>query len=251
MSKILSVGIVQTDLKWKDKIHNLNTIEQIIASSESVPNIVLLPEMFNTGFCVDDLSLAEDSKGQTIAWMQNIANQYQTAISGSILFNDNGNYYNRLFFISPTQNINYNKRHLFSLVDEDKLLTKGTEKVVISYNDWKIEPFICYDLRFPEWCSNKNNVALQFFVANWPHKRIAHWNHLLQARAIENQCFVVGINRVGNDYFGNEHHGYSCVYDFKGNELMLFKDLVGMKIVDLHLDDWIAFRAKYPFYKDR
>lgn len=252
MQNNLSIALIQTDLIWKDKKTNLSGIEQQISSINEEIDIVVLPEMFTTAFCVDDMSLAEDINGETVAWMKQIAKEKNCSVCGSILFKEDGNYFNRFLFVEPNGNISYyNKHHLFSLVDENKLLTKGSEKIVIDCRGWKIQPFICYDIRFPAWCQNDDNADVQLYVANWPSKRIHHWKLLLQARAAENQCYVVGVNRIGSDFYGNAHNGQSAAIDFTGKEICSASDKNGIEIVKLSKENLEKHKERYPFWKDR
>lgn len=252
MQENLSIALLQVDLIWKDKTKNLLKIEDLIQSIDEDVDVIVLPEMFTTGFCVDDMSLAENENGTTVNWMKKLAAEKQTAICGSILFAEGSNFYNRLLFVQPDGNIiAYNKHHLFSLVGEDKLLTKGSEKIFFVYKGWKIQPLICYDLRFPAWCQNDENADLQIYVANWPEKRIHHWLPLLKARSIENQCYVVGVNRIGNDNLGNAHNGCSIVFDYKGLEIVRSEQLNGIEIVKLNKTELEKHKERYPFWKDR
>ena len=252
MQNEISIALIQTDLVWKNKSANFSALEKQISTIKENVDLIVLPEMFSTAFCVDDTSMAEDINGKTIAWLKRIATEKNCAICGSILFKENELYYNRLLFVEPNGNIqHYNKHHLFSLVDEEKYLTKGIEKTLIDFKGWKIQPFICYDIRFPAWCANNDNADIQIYVANWPKKRSHHWRILLQARAIENQCYTVGVNRIGNDFYNHEHDGCSAVFDFTGNEIAMMENTNGTKIVTLSLDDLVNHKKSYPFYKDR
>lgn len=252
MQKEISIAIVQTDLVWKDKQANLSNIESLINTIKDAVDIIVLPELFTTAFCVDDMSLAEDIHGETVAWMKRLSQTKNTAICGSILFNENDQYYNRFLFVEPSGNIHhYSKHHLFSLVNEQQFLTKGNNKIVIDYNGWKIQPFICYDIRFPAWCQNDDHADVQIYVANWPQKRIHHWKLLLAARATENQCYVVGANRTGTDNYGNEHNGCSAVFDFAGAQQLLMENTNGVEIVKLSKTAIENHKERYPFWKDR
>ena len=252
MQNEISIALLQTDLIWKDKKANLSNIENLISSIEKKTDVIVLPEMFSTAFCVDETPLAEDINGETVAWMKYLAKEKNCAICGSILFKENNEYFNRFLFVEPNENIHhYNKHHLFSLVGEDKYLTKGNEKIVIDYKGWKIQPFICYDIRFPAWCANNDDADIQLYVANWPKKRSHHWKILLQARAIENQCYTIGVNRIGNDFYNHEHDGCSAVFDFAGNQLLLLENIEGIEIVTLSKDELEAHKLRYPFWKDR
>lgn len=252
MNAELKIALVQTDLIWKDKQTNLSSIEKLIATTTDSADIIVLPEMFTTAFCIDDMQLAETINDNTVSWMKLIAQKKNAAICGSILFKENEQYYNRFLFVEPNGNIQtYNKHHLFSLVGEQKLLTNGNEKKCIQYKGWKIQPYICYDIRFPAWCQNDDDVAIQIYVANWPQKRVHHWKLLLQARAIENQCYVVGVNRIGNDAYGNAHNGQSAAFDFSGALIGTLEDKNGIKIVTLTKELLEKHRERYPFWKDR
>jgi omega-amidase len=252
LSNEISIALLQTDLIWKDKKANLSALEQLIQSTDESADIIVLPEMFTTAFCVDDMSLAEDENGGTVHWMKKLAAEKKAAICGSILFTEANRYFNRFLFVEPDGKISfYDKHHLFSLVGEDQLLSKGTEKAVLEYEGWKIRPFICYDLRFPAWCQNDENADVQIYVANWPAKRIHHWSLLLQARAIENQCFVVGVNRIGYDASGNEHNGCSAAFDYSGATLCTLENVTGIEIVKLSKTELEKHKERYPFRKDR
>lgn len=252
MKNKIDIALVQTHLIWKDKNANLSNLEKLISEITEEIDLIVLPEMFTTAFCVDDITLAEDINGETVIWLKRIAQDKNCAVCGSILFKENNNYYNRFLFVEPNGNIHhYNKHHLFSLVDEEKYLTKGNDKILINYKGWKIQPFICYDIRFPSWCANNDNADIQIYVANWPKKRSHHWRILLQARGIENQCYTVGVNRIGNDFYNHEHDGSSAVFDFTGNEILFMENTNGTKIVSLSKDELENHKKRYPFWKDR
>jgi omega-amidase len=252
MQNELNIALIQTDLVWKDRKINLSNIEKIFLSIKEDIDIIILPEMFTTAFCVDDVRLAEDINGETTSWMQRMAKEKNTAICGSILYKEDSHYYNRFLFVEPNGKIHfYNKHHLFSLVNEHQYLTKGNDKLVISFRGWKLQPFICYDIRFPAWCQNDDNADVQIYVANWPAKRIHHWKLLLQARATENQCYVVGVNRTGDDFYGNAHNGQSAVIDYTGKEICSLGDKNGIEVVKLSKENLENHKEGYPFWKDR
>ena len=187
--------------------------------------------MFNTAFCPDAHHLAEEMNGQTINWMQEIANKKNSAIAGTLMIRENNNIYNRLIWISKNGKISkYDKRHLFSIAKEQKFLSKGNKRLIIELNGWKICPLICYDLRFPVFSRNNINYDVLIYLANWPNKRIDAWKTLLKARSLENQCYTIGLNRVGKD--GNKIHfsGHSVVYDVVGKELGTIELPVGATI---------------------
>jgi omega-amidase len=252
MQNELNIALIQTDLVWKDRKTNLSNIEKIFSSIKEDIDIIILPEMFTTAFCVDDVRLAEDINGGTTSWMQRMAKEKNAAICGSILYKEDSHYYNRFLFVEPNGKIYfYNKHHLFSLVNEHQYLTKGNDKLVISFRGWKIQPFICYDIRFPAWCQNDDNADVQIYVANWPAKRIHHWKLLLQARATENQCYVAGVNRIGTDFYGNAHNGQSAVIDYSGKEICHLAGENGIEVVKLSKDNLENHKERYPFWKDR
>ena len=252
MQNELNIALIQTDLVWKDRKINLSNIEKIFLSIKEDIDIIILPEMFTTAFCVDDVRLAEDINGETTSWMQRMAKEKNAAICGSILYKEDSHYYNRFLFVEPNGKIHfYNKHHLFSLVNEHQYLTKGNDKLVISFRGWKLQPFICYDIRFPAWCQNDDNADVQIYVANWPAKRIHHWKLLLQARATENQCYVVGVNRTGDDFYGNAHNGQSAVIDYTGKEICSLGDKNGIEVVKLSKENLENHKEGYPFWKDR
>ena len=248
----LKIALVQTDLAWKDKSKNLSTLTQLVNGIQEQVDIIVFSELFNTAFCVDDLSLAEDENGATFSFMKKISKQNKCAVCGSFLFKENEHYFNRFFFTDGDEILGtYDKHFLFSLVGENKQLQQGKEKILIEYKNWKIQPFICYDIRFPAWCQNDANADVQLYVASWPKKRIHHWQTLLQARAIENQCYTVGVNRIGFDFYGNEHNGHSAVYDFTGNLLVDLQQKDGIEIAILSKEKLEEHKTRYPFWKDR
>lgn len=252
MHNELNIAIIQTNLIWKDKIANLSTIKTLILSIKENVDLIVLPELFNTAFCIDDLNLAEDENGETVTFLKEISVLKNCAICGSILFKENDKIYNRFLFVHENKiRHHYNKHYLFSLVGEDNLLEKGNEKTVIHFSGWIIQPFICYDIRFPAWCQNNDNADIQIYVASWPKKRAHHWTTLLQARAIENQCYSIGTNRIGTDFYNNEHNGCSAVFDFTGNPLLLMENTTGVEIITLNKTDLENHKKWYPFWKDR
>ncbi|WP_034060228.1 amidohydrolase [Lacinutrix jangbogonensis] len=222
MLEELKIAIVQSNLVWENAIQNRINFRSKINTIVEPVDLIVLPEMFTTGFNMNAKDIAETMKGETVVWMQDLAKQKQVAIVGSIAIIENSKYYNRLLFVKPNgEIIQYNKRHGFSLAGEDKVFTTGIEKVIIEYNGWKICPQICYDLRFPVWARNTENYDVLLYVANWPKPRIAAWDALLKARAIENMSYCIGANRVGLDANGYEYPGHSAVYDVLGEKLTL------------------------------
>jgi Predicted amidohydrolase len=251
----LSFTIIQTDLFWKDKIANLKMLEEKILSVKEKTQVVILPEMFSTGFNLNTEELAETMNGETIEWMKKISSQKKIILTGSIIVEDGGKYFNRLIWAQPNGNLGfYNKRHLFGVAGENENFTAGNTRFITSVNGWKINLQICYDLRFPVWARQQINNDYEYDVliniANWPKARNHHWKTLLTARAIENQCFVIGVNRIGED--GNDvvHTGNSMIINAKGEILYSKEGDEDIFTITLKKDDLITIRNNFPFWKD-
>ncbi len=249
----LSITLVQPNLVWQDKKANFDKIELLLSASIEVGDLIILPEMFTTGFSMTPEELWDTPEGETLPWMQKVAKEYNAAICGSAIIKENGNYFNRLFFVYPTGEFKtYNKRHLFTLAGEEKVYTAGTKHLIIEYKGWRIMPLVCYDLRFPVWCRNTTDVDLQLFVANWPERRSMPWKALLKARSIENMCYVAGLNRVGDDGNGVSHSGDSGVYDELGNEVALLSPFKEEVITaKLNRERMLESRNRFQFLSDR
>ncbi len=253
MSKKLKVALVQTNLVWQNPEQNkINISNKIDALSENM-DLIILPEMFTTGFTMNPYDFAETMDGEVILWLKSVAKTKNTAITGSLIIKENGKYYNRLVFVFPSGEIQiYDKRHTFTFAGEDKVFTAGNNKLIVDYKGWKICPLICYDLRFPVWARNVENYDVLLYVANWPKPRINAWNTLLKARALENMCYCVGVNRVGVDSRGNTYTGNSAVYDSLGEKLSTIKpDIEATEIVVLNKDLLIKNRHEFQFLNDR
>ncbi len=248
----LNLCLIQTHLHWQDKNANLHHFESIIKHIHQ-SDLIVLPEMFSTGFSMDAERLWDEPKGQTLEWMCTMAEQAGAAITGSFIVRENNQYFNRLFFVFPNgQFKTYDKRHLFTLAGEEKVFSAGSERLIVEFRGWKIMPLICYDLRFPVWCRNNEDVDLQIFVANWPERRAMPWSALLKARAIENMCYVAGLNRVGEDGNGVAHSGHSAVYDELGNELLQLElSVQDVQSITLNRDQMLQSRKKFSFLNDR
>ncbi len=211
MKNILKITIIQSELVWENSAQNRQVFLEKIKSISEVVDLIILPEMFTTGFTMNPEKVAETMDGETIHWLKYLAKEKNTAITGSLIIKEGNKYYNRLVFVHPTGEIKtYDKRHTFTLAGEDKIYTAGNKKLIVAYKGWKICPMICYDLRFPVWSRNTDDYNLLIYVANWPKPRITAWSTLLKARAIENMSYVVGVNRIGADDNGHEYSGNSA-----------------------------------------
>ncbi len=220
MKKNLKVSVIQSSLFWENAEANRQLFSEKISTISEETNLIILPEMFTTGFTMNASKVAEKEKGETLQWMQLEAKKKDCAITGSVVISEDNNYYNRLFFVFPDGNYKtYDKRHTFTLAGEDKTYKAGKKQVIIDYLGWKIYPLICYDLRFPVWARNTQNYHLLLYVANWPEKRITAWDALLKARAIENMCYCIGVNRTGKDSNQHLYIGHSAVYDVLGRQI--------------------------------
>jgi len=231
---------------------NLKYFTQCLEKITLQTDLIVLPELFTTGFTMNVSSFAEDITGNSIKWMKKIARSMQVCITGSLLIKEQEKYYNRLIWMKPTgQYLAYNKRHLFRMEGEQLHYAAGTSKLIVNLQKWRIRPLICYDLRFPVWSRNISDYDLLIYIANWPSSRISVWETLLKARAIENQCFTIGLNRIGTDGTGINCCGDSMVIDYKGNiikRLPRNKDMTETVTLDLKkLND---FRKKFPVYLD-
>lgn len=248
----LRTSILQFSPTWKDKSANLSFIEKQLSELHPETDLIVLPEMFNTGFSMDAPELAEDMNGPTIEKLKKWAVSYDTAISGSLIIKEDGNYYNRLVFITPKSTVrSYDKRHLFTLAKENETFTPGFRRPVWEYKDWRICPQICYDLRFPVWSRNTSGYDVLLYVASWPSKRHSAWIKLLEARAIENQCYVVACNRLGQDGAGFDYQGGSNIIDYTGEPQSEKHRQITWINATLDKQALDTFRNKLPFLDDR
>jgi len=251
----LKIGILQFDQVWQDKQANFEKISELLAVQKTDIHLLLLPEMFQTGFTMD-VSFAEEMNGPSIQILTELARSRNCAIYTSLIIEEKQNFFNRGVFISPDGLVHtYDKRKSFGLGGEDQYFTAGKNQTIVAYKDWKINLQICYDLRFPELCRNKHNdeqaaYDVLLYVANWPSKRILHWDSLLKARAIENQCYVLACNRVGNDANQLNYNGHSQAIDMFGNELLAPQEQEGLYVVHISADALIEGRNNLPFLKD-
>ena len=215
-------------------------------------DLIVLPEMFVSGFTMNPKAVAETMNGETIAWLQHLAKAKDCAITGSLVIEENGKYYNRLVFVYPNGELKtYDKRHLFTLAGEDKVYTAGKEKLIIEYKEFRICPLICYDLRFPVFARNVEDYDVLIYVANWPKPRINAWDILLKARAVENMSYAIGVNRIGKDENELEYVGHSQAVDFLGNYLLEPQETDGVFIVELDKGKLLETRSKLAFLEDK
>ncbi len=241
---------LQFDICWEDKTKNFSLVESLLDSPLET-DIILLPEMFSTGFSMNASGLAETMDGQSVEWMKSIAKEKKAAVLGSLIIEEKKNYYNRLIWASPNGEVlYYDKKHLFGLGNENRYYSAGNQHCIIDYKGVRMLPLICYDLRFPVWSRNTFGYDVLIYVANFPSARSHAWNSLLVARAIENQSYTFGVNRIGNDGNGLSYQGDSCCIDFQGNIISSLVNRQGCETVEIDLDKQNDFRAKFPFLKD-
>jgi omega-amidase len=249
----IKITLIQSDLSWENREKNLAMFSEKISSIVEETNLIILPEMFSTGFTMNAASNAEGLNGPSVKWMEKTAKEKNCVVTGSLIINENGKYYNRLIWMSPDGYKYYDKRHLFSYAGENNTYSHGKNKIIVDLNGWKILPLICYDLRLPIWSRRNKNADydLLVYVANWPERRVHAWKQLLIARAIENQCYVAGVNRTGND--GNDifHSGESAMIDFKGDYLSNFiPSENSIKTFTLSKEPLDKFRRQFAFFED-
>jgi len=247
----MNVLMVQSQLSWKDPAANRDHLASLLDDRADSFDLAIFPETFTTGFLGDSDLPQEDMQGPTVAWMKQLAIQHASAICGSAVIVENGQRFNRFILVTEQGEVqHYDKRHLFAFGGENQRYVAGTQRRIMFLHDWRISPQVCYDLRFPAWCRNRGDFDLQIFVANWPEKRVAHWMALLRARAIENQSYVIGINRVGKDGNGMVYPGRSQAYDPLGNLLEDLQDAEQTGLVSCELETLRDIRAKFPFQDD-
>ena len=249
----MRVSVIQSSLEWENSDLNFKSFETKINGIAPNSDLVVLPEMFTTGFCTDQLELAETMEGQTVRTLQKWAQTYNLAITGSFIANENNKIFNRGFFVFPDGKIETaDKRHLFSMGGEDQYFSAGDRKLIVNYCGFNIRLLVCYDVRFPVWARNLNNeYDLLIYVANFPKNRIKSWDILLQARAIENQAYVCGVNRVGMDGLSIDYNGHSTLLDFKATPLLSFpENETSMQTYELNPEPLLKFREKSAFWKD-
>lgn len=248
----LNITLIQTSIVWEDKLANLTHYEALIAGIEGRREVVVLPEMFSTGFSMAPERLAEPMDGPSVKWMKDMAAKYRCILTGSLIIEEEGNYYNRLLWVQPNGQLGYyDKRHLFGYGDEDKHYTPGSKRLIAQVNGWRICLLICYDLRFPVWARNQDaEYDAIIYVANWPERRSLAWKTLLQARAIENMSYVVGVNRVGVDGKDIAYSGDSSVFGPLGEMLWQQTGSEAVHTVTLDKETLTNARHHFPFLND-
>ncbi len=251
INNIIISGI-QFDIVWEDKKANFKKLEYLISDISSDTDVIFLPEMFTTGFSMNSKKLAETMKGNSVSWMKNISRSLNKVIAGSLIIYDGEEYRNRFIWVDSGGEINfYDKKYLFTPGGEAKFYKNGEERKVFEYKGWRIFPSICYDLRFPEWLKNDINYDIIINVASWPQIRAKHWKTFLRSRAIENQSYFAGINRIGVDGRNITYSGDSSIYDFDGNLLAELGNIEGIVNAVFSKDKLMDYRKQFPFLKDK
>ena len=248
----LKVTLIQSELVWEDIDSNLAGFNSRIDAIEEDTHLIVLPEMFSTGFTMNAPALAQDMKGSAVKWIIEKSAEKNVDMVGSIIADDGGKFFNRLLWAKPNGEIfTYDKKHLFRMAGEEKIYSAGTKNITVELNGWRIRPFICYDLRFPVWTRNiANRFDIAIFIANWPEKRSAHWKALLQARAIENQSYVIGVNRVGIDGNGLAYSGDSSIIDSWGTIIFQKSNQTCIHTSQLSYNVLKTSREDFPVWMD-
>jgi omega-amidase len=250
--KDLTVTLIQSDLVWENISANLEAFDQKIEGINEPTDLIVLPEMFTTGFSMRAEDLAEEMDGTVVSWIREKARAKQADIMGSAIIREKRNYFNRVLWAKPDGNIlTYDKKHLFRMIGEHNVYTAGRSHLTVDLNGWRLRPFICYDMRFPIWTRNIGDLYdVAIFIANWPQKRSLQWKVLLPARAVENQCWVIGVNRVGKDGNGFYYSGESSVIDPYGNVLFHRADQAFIHTLRLSHAPVKAYRERFPAWMD-
>jgi omega-amidase len=253
MNETLRIALVQTHLFWENPEKNRRHLAEAMDTIETSVDIIILPEMFTSGFTMHAEQVAESMDGPSVQWLKSMSKQKNAAITGSLVISENTHYFNRLIFVEPSGKIStYDKKHTFTLAGEHKVYTAGRKKLIIQYKGWSLCPMICYDLRFPVWARNVEDYDVLFYVANWPKPRINAWDALLKARAIENMSYCIGVNRIGLDGTGHEYPGHSAVYDVLGYKMDTTEpNEDSIRVVTLDKRPIAKYRQKLGFLSDR
>ncbi len=248
----LKLALVQPDIIWEDINANLEAFSRKLEDIADKIDVVILPELFSTGFTMRSRELAEGMEGRAVSWMKKMSAKYRCVLAGSLIINEKKTYFNRFIWMEPGgRAITYDKRHLFRMSGEDQHYTQGEENVTVEINTFRVRPQICYDLRFPVWSRNCQEYDVLIYVANWPAARRDIWISLLKARAIENQAYVIGVNRVGKDGMGIVYSGDSLACNAKGQIIASFPaKQEGIQVIQLSLKELQDFKHKFPVWKD-
>jgi omega-amidase len=254
----MKIVLVQTDLVWENKAANIAHIDAELLKIQETVDMVVLPEMFTTGFSMNAVAFAENvtenagENSPALTAMRSWSARLNALVIGSIIATDGTLFYNRLLAVQPDGSFQmYDKRHLFGMANEQETYTAGTEKLLVEWRDWRIMPLVCYDLRFPVWSRNTSDYDILIYIANWPARRALHWQTLLRARAIENQAYTIGVNRIGTDASGLWHSGDSAVIDPAGDYLFEIKNGAATQIITLDKNHLTDIKTRLPFLKDR
>ena len=257
MSEVLKLALIQTHLHWENPEANLNHFEEKISGIQQPVDIILLPEMFTTGFTMNAADFAETGKSKTVKWLSLMASRTGALVIGSIIFKEHDKYFNRLFWVEPDGKIlTYDKHHLFRMGNEHTVYHAGLNHLMASWKGWRICPLICYDLRFPVWSRNRFNQQaglsydLLIYVANWPAVRSSAWETMIRARAIENLSYVAAVNRIGKDGKETDHSGNSAVIGPKGNVLLNLASDDAVGIIEINRRDLVSYREQFPAFLD-
>ena len=247
----MKIAILQTMLSWENPGENRALLQNKINAILQKVDLIVLPEMFTSGFTMNPKSVAETMQGATISWLKEVAKKRNCALTGSLVIEENGNYFNRLVFVFPNGDIQqYDKRHLFTLAGENQVYKAGIEKLIVEFKGFKICPLICYDLRFPVFSRNVKDYDVLIYVANWPKPRINAWDILLKARAVENMSYVLGVNRIGLDANNHQYIGHSQAIDFLGNYMLEPQETDEVFIIELNKEKMLETRGKLAFLND-
>ncbi len=248
----LTLALVQYQIVWNDNKANMLKIGEMLSKLSMPADIIIFPETFNSGFNTNPEGIAETMDGETISWMKKLSAEKKAAVCGSMFITENSSVFNRLVWVEPDGSVKtYDKRHLYSMGGEDRFLTKGSDHLLVEYKGWKISPQICYDLRFPVWARNTDNYDLMINVSNWPSTKAEIRTTLLKARAIENQCFAVGVNCVGSDGNKITYNGLSLLADAEGKVLFNAGESETVGIAVLNYEYLNNFKMKFNALKDR
>ena len=252
MKEELQIALIQSHLLWENPIANLDKFDTLLEQVSNDVQLIVLPEMFTTGFSMNPVELAEKMDGNTINWLKKWSKNKQAAVCGSVIITEGNSYYNRFLFVTPDGEVrSYDKRHRFMMAGEGELYTAGEDTVLIEYEGWKIFPQICYDLRFPVFARNTVGYDVLIYVANWPKPRVGAWDALLKARAIENMSYCIGVNRIGLDGKGLEYVGHSGIYNVLGDEIAFAKAEEKIITATLSKNHIIETRKRLPFLEDK